>query len=445
MANNSIHRPILSISELTTQIKTLLEKEFSLIWVTGEISNFKIPASKHFYFTLKDAKAQINAVMFRAQNRNLKFVPEDGMSITGLGRISVYEQRGVYQIIFEYLEPAGAGALQFAFEQLKARLLSEGLFDDKHKKSLPFLPNKISIVTSPTGAVVHDIIKILGRRFANLPIEIVPVKVQGDGSEKEIVSALELLNIRKNTDVIILARGGGSLEDLHAFNSEDVARAIFASTIPLISAVGHETDFSIADFVADLRAPTPSAAAELVVPLKRDLVGRCSELSMFLSSRVFKYLEQYHFRIKELTRRLGDPQKRIDDLRLRIDDLNARIARSFTYSVAQKRERLMWRLDKLHTKSPLIQVKKNKVKLEQIHNNMFIYYNINKSNKLSSLRELAAKLHALSPLAILHRGYSITRTIPEGSVIRDPNAVSIGQELEVRVAKGLIFCSVKGK
>lgn len=445
MITNSIQRRIYTVSKLTADIKILLEDNFPLVWVTAEISNFRVPVSGHFYFTLKDENAQISAVMFRAQNRNLKFSPEDGMSVTALGRISVYEPRGTYQLILEYIEPAGAGAIQVAFEQLKARLAGEGLFDEKHKKPLPFLPGKISIITSPTGAVVHDLLKILNRRFANLHVEIVPTRVQGDGAEKEIVSALELLNKRHDSDVVILARGGGSMEDLHAFNSEDVARAIFASTIPVISAVGHETDFSIADFVADLRAPTPSAAAEMAVPQKHDLKRRCSELSIRLTARFSRYIENLHKVIKGLAERLIDPKKKIGDLRLRNDDLTARLLRSFANNLAQRRERLIWRVESLLKNSPFIQIHKLNEKIEYINDNMLIYLRILLDNKSFLFREVSARLHALSPYAILDRGYSVTRTFPEGVVVRDPKAVTIGQDLEVLVAKGSIFCSVKGK
>jgi len=445
MITNNIQRRIYTVSKLTSDIKILLEDNFPLVWITAEISNFRVPVSGHFYFTLKDENAQISAVMFRAQNRNLKFSPEDGMSITGLGRISVYEPRGTYQLILEYIEPSGAGAIQVAFEQLKARLASEGLFDEKHKKPLPFLPGKISIITSLTGAVVHDILKILNRRFPNLHVEIVPTRVQGDGAEKEIVSALELLNERGDTNVVILARGGGSMEDMHAFNSENVARAIFASTIPVISAVGHETDFSIADFVADLRAPTPSAAAEMVIPQKNDLKRRCSELSIRLTTRFSRYIENLHKVINGLAERLIDPKKKIGDLRLRNDDLFARLLRSFANNLAQKRERLIWRVGSLLKNSPFIQIQKLNEKIEYINDNMFIHLRILLDNKSFLLRELSARLYALSPYAILDRGYSVTRTFPEGVVVRDPKAVTIGQDLEVLVAKGSILCNIKGK
>jgi len=436
---------IYTVSELTAKIKVILEDSFPFIWICGEISNLRIPASGHFYFTLKDKKAQINAVMFRGQNRNLKFMPENGMSVTGIGRISVYELRGNYQIILEYLEPEGRGAIQLAFEQLKKQLTAEELFDEKHKKPLPFLPHKISIITSPTGAVLHDILKIVNRRFPNIHIEIIPVKVQGDGSEMEIVSGLETINDRSDSDVVILARGGGSLEDLHAFNSEDVARAIFASKIPIISAVGHETDFSIADFVADLRAPTPSAAAELVVPLKFDLFKKKAELTSTLTIRISRYIEHLQILVKEMSNRLVDPNKRIEDLRLRIDDLLSRLIRTFKKNIIQQHERLEWRFDKLNSHNPLIYTKIANEKLDQNYNNLLTYIRINLNKKQFLLRELDARLNALSPNAILDRGYSITRTIPEAVIVRNPQQVDIGQDLEVMVAKGSLICRVKRK
>ena len=440
------HKPhIYTVSELTAKVKVLLEDGFPFIWIRGEISNLRIPASGHFYFTLKDEKAQINAVMFRGQNRNLKFIPEDGMRITGIGRISVYEPRGTYQIILEYMEPQGTGAIQLAFEQLKERLTAEGLFDEKHKKPLPFLPCKISIITSPTGAVIHDILKIVNRRFPNIPIEIIPVKVQGDGSEREIVSGLETITARSDSDVVILARGGGSLEDFHAFNSEDVARAIFASKIPVISAVGHETDFSIADFVADLRAPTPSAAAELVVPLKSDLIKKTDELTHHLTIRFSRYIDHLQTLVKQITHRLANPNKRIEDLRLRTDDLLSRLIRTVKANIIQQQERFEWRFDKLSSHNPLSYIKEFNEKLNQINNNLLNYIRIYLIKKQLLLRELDAKLTALSPNAILDRGYSITRTIPDAVIVRNPQQVKIGQNLEVMVSKGSLICNVQRK
>ena len=443
--SDSHQRRIYTVSELTFKVKKLLEESYPFVWINGEISNFRVPASGHYYFTLKDEAAQINAVMFRNQNRTLIFDPEDGMNITGLGRISVYEPRGTYQIIFEYLEPKGTGAIQLAFEQLKTRLFEEGLFDEAHKTPLPFLPKKISIITSPTGAVVHDILKIINRRFSNLQIEIIPVKVQGDGAEHEIVSAIEMLNLRSNSDLAILARGGGSLEDFHAFNAEIVARAIFASNIPIISAVGHETDFCIADFVADLRAPTPSAAAELAVPLKQDLLKRVSELSTLIGMRFVRNLEDLQFRVQEMSNRLVHPNRKIIDLRLKLDDLMTRLVKTFNKTIVQQHKGVKWQTERLFANNPLVRTKFLKDKLDLKHGNLLNYKDIFINTKRFLLREAMAGLHALSPEATLSRGYSITRTIPDAAVVRDPKKVSIGQDLEVTVAKGLLICKVKGK
>jgi exodeoxyribonuclease VII large subunit len=443
-SNADQHR-IYTVSELTSDIKDILEKTYPFVWIYGEISNINIPASGHFYFTVKDEHAQINAVMFRNQNRNLKFMPENGISITGLGRISVYEPRGTYQIIFEYLEPKGTGALQLAFEQLKKRLADEGMFDEKHKKPLPFLPQKISIITSPTGAVVHDILQIIDRRFSSIHLEIVPVKVQGYGAEDEIISAIDLINTRCDSDVAILARGGGSLEDFHAFNSEGVARAVFASKIPIISAVGHETDFSITDFVADFRAPTPSAAAELAVPFKKELSRKIADLSEVLTSRFLRYCVHLQTVLKGISNRLVHPDRKISDLRLRNDDILGRLNRAFKNSYLKHHERLSWRIERLLSNNPLIQIKSFKDKLNIKYSNIYIYIQIILNKKRSILRELEAKLNTLSPEAILARGYSITRTIPDAAVVRDPQELSIGQDLEIMVAGGTFICSVKRK
>jgi len=351
---------IYSVSELNTNIKSLIEENFPFVWIFGEISNFRIPASGHFYFTLKDDASQISSVMFRGQQRNLKFQPEDGLNVTGMGRISVYEPRGTYQIILEYLEPSGAGALQIAFEKLKKRLAGEGCFDDAHKKPLPFLPNKISIITSPTGAVVHDILHIINRRFPNLAIRIIPVEVQGEGAAEQIVAALEWLNVAKDADVAILARGGGSLEDLQAFNAEPVARAIFASEIPIISAVGHETDYTISDFVADLRAPTPSAAAELVVPVKSELEQHRKDLLNLLKIRIAHYFKYLNQNLNEHSNRLVNPRRKLEDACLKVDDLTARLSRVLFHRIRHERKHCDFWDDRLHANNPIHLVKNMK-------------------------------------------------------------------------------------
>ena len=436
---------IYTVSELNTNIKSLIEENFPFVWIFGEISNFRIPASGHYYFTLKDQASQISSVMFRGQQRNLKFEPEDGMNVTGMGRISVYEPRGTYQIILEYLEPSGAGALQVAFEKLKKRLAAEGCFDEVHKKPFPFIPNKISIITSPSGAVIHDILHVINRRFPNLAIQIIPVKVQGEGAVKQIVAAVELLNVAKDSDVAILARGGGSLEDLQAFNAESVARAVFLSKIPIISAIGHETDYTISDFVADLRAPTPSAAAELVVPEKSELEQHCKDIGMLLKIKINHYFKYLNQKLDQNFNRLVDPRRKLEDSCLKVDDLTARLNRVLFHRFQRERNNYDLWDDRLLVNNPINLFKNIKKQLEQNYNNLIKSFEIyNKSNQIK-IRELAATLQALSPAAILARGYSITRTIPGKTVVKDPETVSLDQDLEVMVASGRLYCRVKGK
>ena len=436
---------IYTVSQLNSDIKLLLEDKFPFVWISGEISNCKMPGSGHLYFTLKDENSQISCVMFRGQNQNLTFDLEGGLSITGLGRISLYEPRGTYQVIFEYLEPKGIGALQIAFEQLKDRLSSEGLFDNKFKKPLPFLPKKISLITSPTGAVVHDILKIIGRRFPNLFIEIVPVKVQGENAEKEIVQALELLNVLNDTDVIILARGGGSLEDLNAFNSENVARAVFSAKIPVVSAIGHETDFTISDFVADLRAPTPSAAAELVVPSKDELKRRHEDIFSKLKSNIWQHIEKHRYILAQVSKSLVDPKRKVQDLRLKTDDFTTRLTKIFLNRINQKREQFTLWKDLFYINNPLSYIAKLNERLINISDKLSILNSIYLNNKRSLLRESTGRLFALNPTAILKRGYSITRTIPDASIIKTAHSVTLGQNLEVMLAKGTLLVNVYQK
>ena len=389
---------VFSISELTQLIKFQLEQSFDYLWVEGEISNFRIPSSGHFYFTLKDEKSQIRAVMFRSQNRELDFQPEDGLSVICRGRLNVYETRGEYQLILDYLEPRGLGALQLAFEQLKQKLAQEGLFDPAHKKPLPVLPRKIGIITSPTGAAIRDILNIIERRFANVGILIYPVKVQGEGAAQEIATALQELNQMPEIDVVILARGGGSIEDLWPFNEEVLARAIYHSEIPVISAVGHEVDFTIADFVADLRAPTPSAAAELVVRNKDDLIYNLNTVYVRLKNSIRKIYEFNQSRFAFLQKRMPDPRKMIPGLRLTIDEYGERIAFYVSNAV--------------------------KIKKEKIEGMM-------------------GRLDALSPLNVLKRGYSITRTVPDLKVVRNAKQLASGDKINVRLFKGELMCRVE--
>jgi len=443
-------RHIFTVSELTAQIKVLLEDTFHFIWITGEISDFRIPASGHFYFTLKDETSRIPTVMFKGQNRHLTFQVEDGMRVVGLGRVSVYEPRGTYQVILELLEPQGVGALQIAFEQLKQRLFTEGLFDAKWKQPVPFLPEKIAILTSATGAVVHDIYTVARRRFENIRLLVIPTAVQGPGAGAQIVSAIELLNTAGKdggpvADVAILARGGGSLEDLQAFNSEAVARAVFASRVPIVSAVGHETDFTIADFVADLRAPTPSAAAELVIPQKADLILRIRELRLALERRMFSALEEKRRLFKESAQRLKSPQKKIEDHRLLLDDLTQRLIRGARNRFRNQAEKLAWRTESLCAKSPLGQLQNHKLIIENYKSKILKTFKIYINNIRGSFQTVHARFQALSPMGVLGRGYSIARTVPAGEIIRNPDQVDVDSKIDLVVAEGAILCRVERK
>ena len=413
-----------------------------MVWIYAEVSNLRIPSSGHAYFSLKDDKAQISGVMFRGQLKQMKFELEDGLGIVGLGRISVYEPRGTYQIIMEYIEPQGLGALQLAYEQLKRKLSDEGLFDAQKKASLPFLPHKIGIITSPTGAVIRDILHILDRRFPNLQIVIFPVRVQGERAVHEIVHALALANNRKDIDVLILARGGGSLEDLSAFNSEAVARAIFASELPVISAVGHETDYTIADFVADQRAPTPSAAAETVVPLKLDLMLRCAELSKRCQSLLSLTIKQKRDTYFKLRKRIIHPIKIIRDLQLRADDYGQRIQRAMINFIEHFKTKHNNYHHILLSNKPdkYISIYQSKVDICMYKITKIIEKKL--FNSKERLNGLQAALSAMNPQAVLQRGYSITRVLPDKVVLADSARVSQNQHLEIILARGALEVSV---
>jgi exodeoxyribonuclease VII large subunit len=353
-------KDIWTVTELNDQIKGLLEEGFDLIWVDGEVSNLRRPASGHVYFTLKDEKSQVRAVMFRspyghkasAWSQQTRFDLEEGMQIICRARLSVYAARGEYQLIVETAEPKGVGALQKAFEQLKQRLLAEGLFEPARKKPIPFLPRKIGVITSPTGAVIRDILTITRRRFSSVSILIAPVRVQGAEAPPEIIRAIRDMQGFADVEVIILARGGGSLEDLAPFNDEGVARAIFHSRIPVISAVGHETDFTIADFVADLRAPTPSAAAELVVPMKRDMIASVKAFHLRMMQQHRRRLQRFQERVLALTDRLKDPKRRLADIRLRVDDALEKMQRAFKNQTELRRHMLLQRESQLRHVGP---------------------------------------------------------------------------------------------
>jgi exodeoxyribonuclease VII large subunit len=373
----------------------------------------------------------------------LTFQPEDGLQVICYGRLTVYETRGEYQIVLDHMEPKGLGALQLAFEQLKERLSKEGLFDLGHKKPLPHLPQRIGIVTSATGAAIRDILQVIDRRFANVHILLYPVRVQGAGAAQEIAQAIDELNRWPGIDVMIVGRGGGSLEDLWAFNEEAVARAIFRSHIPVISAVGHEVDFTIADFVADLRAPTPSAAAELVVRNKVELVQSLESLGRRLHYAGRTAVENRQERLSSLTHRLVDPRRRLADVRLRLDDLCVRLANSIRQSLSRKEDRLTSRADGLMLLFPGRQVAEHARRVAQLSRQMATALR----TQLRLLRQRTegclGKLQTLSPLAVLERGYSIARVLPSKEVIRRASDLKVASRVNVKVHRGEFVARVE--
>jgi exodeoxyribonuclease VII large subunit len=441
----SSKKSVYTVTALTAELKILLEQTYPIVWITGEVTNFASPSSGHFYFTLKDSNAQISAVMFKGQNRKLSFKPENGMEVTGLCRISVYEPRGTYQVIFEHLEPKGTGALQIAFEQLKKRLFDEGIFDEDSKKPIPYLPRKISIVTSPSGAVVHDFINIINRRYPNSYIEIVPVKVQGYNAENEISDALHLVNSRKNSDVIVLARGGGSLEDLAAFNTEIVARAIYASEIPVVSAIGHDTDYTISDFAADLRAPTPSAAAELIVPEKIAVQKQCVTVGKSLFQAMHNHIKNSKAELKALMLRVKDPERSIQDFRLRTDELLARIARASKRNLDKNKDKIKHVTRNLCSHRPVILISNYHALLGRLTDKLLYLYTINIDKQKSELQGISGRLYTVNPMATLERGYSITRILSDKTIVTDPKTLNKGQLIETLLTKGKITSKVEGK
>ncbi len=429
----------ITVSQLNDNIKYLLEETFDLLRVEGEISNLRRPQSGHLYFTLKDEKSQIKAVFFRQYGGYVKrnnFELEEGLKVLCRARLNVYLPRGEYQLVVESVEPLGVGALQKAFEQLKAKLFSEGLFDECHKKSLPFLPEKIGVITSPSGAVIRDILNITKRRFPITDILIAPVRVQGSEAVADIMQALRNLHSYGNIDVIIIARGGGSLEDLAPFNDESLARAVFSSSIPIISAVGHETDFTICDFVADLRAPTPSAAAELVVPRRLDLIANIDRLRRRLASGICRHLELNRDQLVGLQDRLKDPRRFVVNLKIKLDDLKERLASAFDHERQLLNNEIKQLELRLRHRSPAAKISERKIFLNNIQKNLLSNFSFRLSAGKETLRKNSAILESLSPLAVLQRGYSITTHIDSGKVVRQTDGLTIGEAVNVRLARG---------
>jgi exodeoxyribonuclease VII large subunit len=439
-------RRIFTVSDLTARIRDLLAKNFTDISVQGEISNCRPAASGHYYFTLKDDRAQVRCVFFKQQQRGMKFKPEDGLQVTVRGSLSVYETRGEYQVYVEALEPIGRGALQLAFEQLKKRLQEEGLFDARRKKSLPMLPSRIGLITSATGAAVRDVVRILTRRFPNAHLTLYPVRVQGTEAAGEIIEALRYFSKKQSADVVLLVRGGGSLEDLWSFNEEAVARAIAASAVPVISGVGHETDFTIADFVADVRASTPSAAAELVVQTRREFDKHVADLREALDNQIRYRLAVLSRRTHELTGRRGfrRPLDILRQTRQSADDLTSRLALGLQARLSTAHRQF----NIAHMRIVSFDFRKEMaalgLRLQQCDHHLSVRAERAIRLKRERWERLGLQLEERGPLKVLERGYAIA-TDTAGNVLRDAAQVATGDQVNIQLHRGRLGAEVKNK
>ena len=434
---------IYTVSALTREIRDRLETYFSLVWVSGEISNLRQPLSGHYYFTIKDASAQLRGVLFKGSHQHLRCKPQEGSQFLCRGRLTVYEPRGEYQLIVDYLEPLGQGALAQAFEVLKNRLRDEGLFAPELKKPLPFLPRKIALVTSPTGAAVRDFLRLLRQRFPNVEVLIYPVKVQGAEAAGEIAQALDDLSAYPGVEVIVLARGGGSLEDLWPFNEELVARAIHRCPIPVVSAVGHEVDFTIADFVADRRAPTPSAAVELVVPDLTELNRRLGRLGATLAGALARRRDMARQHLMLMARRLPDVRRSLVDLRLKVDEKAETLVRRTRRAALHQDQALKLAASRLFLLRPRRTLTAARLRLEQAAPRLGQGWHRRQAEFRRHLENCQSQLDQLNPLAILQRGYAVATLLPQGTVIRDAALVPPGAKIQVKVARGRMDCEVE--
>ena len=436
---------VYTISQLNHDLRLILEGNFASIWVEGEVSNLRRPRSGHFYFTLKDSQSQVRAVMFKRWNQALSFMPADGDHLLCLGRVSLYEPRGECQLIVESLEMKGLGGLMRAFEQLKEKLAAAGLFEQHCKKPIPLLPRHVAVITSASGAAIRDILQVIQRRFASLTVTLIPVTVQGGSAAAEIVQAIKLCNqtLAGRVDTIILARGGGSWEDLAPFNEESVARAIFSSSIPLISAVGHEIDYTIADFVADLRAPTPSAAAELVVAQREQLVEKLQFLDQRCRQAILNQLGGYRGRLQLCSARLSRPEILYQRLRQRVDDLAYRFTRIMTERLRRLQRRVERASASLVAHSPEHQLTHCRQQLERLSHRLLHVIQRQLREQHHVLELLAGKLESCSPLGVLQRGYAVVEKLPERQVIIDASTLRPGDQLLATFARGMVACGVQ--
>ncbi|QME17360.1 exodeoxyribonuclease VII large subunit [Escherichia coli] len=436
---------IFTVSRLNQTVRLLLEHEMGQVWISGEISNFTQPASGHWYFTLKDDTAQVRCAMFRNSNRRVTFRPQHGQQVLVRANITLYEPRGDYQIIVESMQPAGEGLLQQKYEQLKAKLQAEGLFELQYKKSLPSPAHCVGVITSKTGAALHDILHVLKRRDPSLPVIIYPTAVQGDDAPGQIVRAIELANLRIECDVLIVGRGGGSLEDLWSFNDERVARAIFASRIPVVSAVGHETDVTIADFIADLRAPTPSAAAEMVSRNQQELLRQIQSVQQRLGMAMDYFLANRTRRFTLLHHRLQQqhPQLRLARQQTALERLQQRMNLAIDSQIKRTNKRQVRLLQRLNQQNPQPRIHRVQSRIQHLEHRLAEHVH----SRLSAMRErfgnAVTHLEAVSPLSTLARGYSVT-TVTDGKVLKKVKQVKTGDVMTTRLEDGWVKSEVKG-
>lgn len=440
-------RPILSVTQLNRTANQLLGDHFYSVWVEGEISNLSVPSSGHWYFTLKDANAQIRCAMFKNQQRRQTARPENGKHVVVHGQLGLYEPRGDYQLIADNIEEAGDGVLRRAFEALKSKLADEGLFDSHHKKTLPMLPNCIGIITSPTGAAVRDILTVLQRRFPAIPVIIYPVAVQGNEAQYEIAHAIALANAEPRCDVLIVGRGGGSLEDLWAFNEEGVARAIYASEIPVISAVGHETDVTIADFVADVRAATPSAAAELAAPSQSAWLARFDELATRIERLQRQRLKHHQQQLVWLSGRMQQqhPGQKLMRNAQRLDELDTRLQQAIYRTLQQSRQRVQTRTAQLLLYNPTLKLANLQQRQTFLCQRLASAINQRLDKSQQKLLQFSQTLNAVSPLATLNRGYALATVTATGEILRSANQVKENDLVNIRLAEGQISSQVVGR
>lgn len=431
----------LTVSELNHQARHLLESSFMQVWVEGELSGFSRPSSGHWYFSLKDQKCQIRCAMFRGANQRIRTLPREGDQIRIRGKVTLYENRGDFQIIVEHLEPAGLGALQQAYEALKARLQGEGLFDPARKKPIPATPRHIGVVTSPTGAAIHDILTVLKRRCPAIPVTLYPTAVQGQAATADIVQAIDRAQQHGLADVLIIGRGGGSLEDLWCFNEEAVARAIAACSIPTVSAVGHEVDVTIADFVADLRAPTPSAAAEKISPDQQDWLRRLAEQQGRLGQSARRLLQRLDSQLGHLSARLRDPRRELLEKAQRMDELELRLNKAISGRLGQQKQKTDYLLQRMSAQSPRRTLKTAREQTQSLDERMTLAARHLLRQKDERLQHIAQTLHVVSPLATLGRGYAIVRD-DQGRIVRKADDLETGNQITARLGRGSVSARV---